>query len=54
MDPLESIDVRDKHPAVFARLEKALSAWTAELPEYRQAPLMEDQEAQLRALGYIQ
>jgi arylsulfatase len=53
-DPLESVDVRDEHPRVFARLEKALSAWTTELPEYRQAPLTKEQEAQLRALGYIQ
>jgi arylsulfatase len=53
-DPLESVDVRDEHPRVFARLEEALSTWTAELPRYQQTPLSDEQEAQLRALGYIQ
>ncbi len=54
-DPGEANDVSAAHPEVRARLERWLEAWEQGLPHY-EAPmaLSPDQEAALRAMGYIE
>jgi arylsulfatase A-like enzyme len=57
-DPLERVDVADRHPDVVARLERELAERRAALPRRaatggREIRLDDEQQARLRALGYL-
>ena len=53
-DRSETQDVRRQFPVDAARLEAALNAWAEEVPGYAPEALTSEEEAQLRALGYVQ
>ncbi len=53
-DPSETQDVQRRFPAHFARLSEALDAWVQEVPGYVPEALTDEEEAQLRALGYVE
>jgi arylsulfatase len=53
-DPAETLDVQAEHPEDYSRLAQALEGWTENIPGYVQQELSAEQEAQLRALGYVE
>ncbi|MCB9597551.1 MAG: sulfatase [Sandaracinaceae bacterium] len=53
-DPRETQDVAADHPDVVARLTEALATYKQDIPGHEARPLTPDQEAGLRALGYIE
>lgn len=53
-DPAETTDIKDEHSETFEQLSNALEAWTKDVPGYIQEQLTDEQEAQLRALGYVE
>lgn len=53
-DPDEILDVKDAHRADLARLGDALDRWTAAIPGHTRRALSEEEEAQLKALGYVE
>lgn len=54
VDPSETQDVQRQFPAEFARLAEALDAWVQDVPGYVPEALTDQEEAQLKALGYVE
>jgi arylsulfatase A-like enzyme len=50
----EVVDVRTRHPEVYAKLAGELDAWTAAIPDQVPQAIGEEAEAQLRELGYVE
>lgn len=53
-DYSETKDVREQFPEDFARLSAALDIWLEGVPGYVPEALTNEEEAQLKALGYVQ
>jgi arylsulfatase A-like enzyme len=53
-DPGETRDVQATHGEDLARLGAALDRWTATIPSHVRRELSADEEAQLKALGYVE
>ncbi len=53
-DPTETVPVGDEHPDLFQHFSSVLHAWTRNTAGYVQEELSDIEEAQLRALGYVE
>jgi len=53
-DPAEATDIQHEEPEAFARMSRELELWTRDIPGYVQEQLTDEQEEQLRALGYVE
>jgi hypothetical protein len=54
VDWSETHDVQRRFPEDFARLSEALDAWVEDVPGYVPEALTDQEEAQLKALGYVE